>query len=313
MRILVTGAAGFIGSNIAVELASNGHDVVGADTFLSGAFANLVDFTGDVLTLRTHDDLESIAKAGPFDAIVHQAAITGVVGAGGENFSDQHRMMLNNAEIFRGLLEHAAATGARVVWASSCSIYGRGPVPMVESQPADPLNIYAFSKLTCERLARRYAARLKHPVVGLRYTNVYGPREHHKGKLASMIQQLATQMRAGKQPRVFTGGEQRRDFVYIADVVAANTLALKLTAPGAHVFNVGAGESYSFNQLIAELNRALGTDLPPDYFPNPYTFTQDNTLADLTQSRKVLGYQPAYPLAKGVDAYLASGRLGMGA
>jgi ADP-L-glycero-D-manno-heptose 6-epimerase len=310
MRILVTGAAGFIGSNVAVALAAQGHDVVGADTFLSASFANLVDFTGDVLTLRSHDDLASIRRLGPFDAICHQAAITGVVGANGENFSDQNRMMLNNVEMFRGLLDFAAETGARVVWASSCSIYGRGPVPMVESQPPDPLNIYAFSKLTCERLAARYAPRLKHPIVGLRYTNVYGPREAHKGKLASMIYQLAMQMRSGKRPRVFTAGQQRRDFVYIDDVVSANMLALGLGGSGAHVFNVGAGTSYSFNEVIAELNRVLKTDLPPDYFPNPYSFTQDHTEADLTKARAVLGYSPQFDLARGVDRYFASGSLG---
>lgn len=311
MRILVTGAAGFIGSNIAVALSAEGHDVVAADTFLSASFTNLVDFPGDVLTLKSHDDLTSIRKLGPFDAISHQAAITGVVGPSGENFSDQNRMMLNNVEMFRGLLDLAVESSARVVWASSCSIYGRGPVPMVESQPPDPLNIYAFSKLTCERLARQYAPRLKYPIVGLRYTNAYGPREAHKGKLASMIHQLATQMRAGHRPRVFTAGQQRRDFVYIADVVSANRLALNLDAAGAHVFNVGAGTSYSFNDLIAQLNRVLGTSLAPDYFPNPYSFTQDHTEADLTLARSVLGYHPAYTLEKGINAYHASGKLGI--
>lgn len=311
MRVLVTGAAGFIGSNLAVALARLGHDVVGADSFLSASFTNLVDFGGDVLTLRGHDDLESIVSAGPFDVICHQAAITGVVGAGGENFSDPHRMMLNNVESFRGLLDYAVDTAARVVWASSCSIYGRGPVPMVESQPADPLNIYAFSKLTQERLAARYAPRLKHPIVALRYTNVYGPREHHKGRLASMIHQLAVQMRAGKRPRVFTAGQQRRDFVYIADVVQANLKAMTVARPGAHVCNVGAGASWSFNDVIAELNAALGTNLAPDYFENPYAFTQDHTEADLAQARAVLGYEPEYDLKRGVRAYAESGKLGL--
>lgn len=316
MRILVTGAAGFIGSNIAIALANAGHDVVAADTFLSASFTNLVPFTGDVLTLRSHDDVASITHLGPYDVIFHQASITGVVGANGENFSDQQKMMLNNVEMFRGILDYAVRTQARVVWSSSCSIYGRGPVPMVETQSPDPLNIYAFSKLTKERLAARYAPRLTHPIVALRYTNVYGPGEHHKGRLASMIHQLALQMRAGKNPRVFTPGTQRRDFVYIDDVVQANLKAMALTSHGSppaksHVFNVGAGNSWSFNEVISELNKVLGTNLPPEYFENPYAFTQDHTEANLDHARDVLGYKPKFSLAQGISAYHATGKLGV--
>ena len=309
LRVLVTGGAGFIGSNLARHLSAAGHDVVAADSFRSAHFSNLVDFTGDVLTLRDANDLESIKGLGKFDVIFHQASLTGVVGSAGEDQSDQQKMMLNNVEQFRQLLDWAVATRARVVWASSCSIYGRGPVPMSESQPADPLNIYAFSKLTMERMALRYAPALAHPIVGLRYSNVYGPGEDHKGKLASMIHQLARQMRAGKRPRIFSPGDQRRDFVFIDDVVQANIKALQSMVNGA--FNVGAGDSWTFNQVVAELNRVLKTELAPDYFSNPYSFTQDWTQTDLTRVKKAIGYEPRFDLGQGIDAYYASGKLGI--
>jgi ADP-L-glycero-D-manno-heptose 6-epimerase len=180
---------------------------------------------------------------------------------------------------------------------------------MREEMPPDPLNVYAFSKMMMEQLARSFQSRLSRPIAGLRYSNVYGPGEDHKGKFASMIHQLAKQMRAGHRPRLFTAGEQKRDFVYIDDVVAINLLALKAKTSG--VFNAGAGAAWTFNEVVAHLNRILKTDLQPDYFDNPYSFTQDWTQTDLTRSKEALSYQPQFDLQKGIDAYAASGQLGI--
>jgi len=314
MRCLVTGGAGFIGSNLAKALARKGYDVTAADTFLSAPWSTLADFTGDVLTLTHRLDIDSIrqrvARDGAFDVIFHQAAITGVIAADGKATAgdDVQGFLLNNVEQFRQLLDLARETDARVVWASSCSVYGRNPPPMIETQPYDPLNVYAFSKVQKERMALRYADKLKHPVVGLRYSNVYGPGETHKGKLASMIYQLAKQMRAGTRPKIFRAGQQRRDFVYIDDVVSANLAALSATQT-CNV-NAGAGKSWAFNDLVAELNRVLKTNLEPDYFDNPYGFTQDWTECDMTQAKAKIGHVTQFDLARGIDAYFASGKLG---
>ncbi len=314
MRIAVTGAAGFIGSNVAKRLARDGHEVVAADTFMSAGFQNLTDFDGDVLTLEHRLDIDSLRsisdRHGKFDVIFHQAAITGVIAKDGSATAgdDVHGFLRNNIEQFRQILDYAVDHKSRVVWASSCSVYGRNDPPMRESLPYDPLNVYAFTKVQQEKLAKIYAPRLAHPIVGLRYSNVYGPGETHKGKLASMIYQLAAQMRAGNRPRVFEHGQQRRDLVYIDDVVDANVLAMSSKVSGN--FNAGAGASWSFNDIIAELNRVLKTDLQPEYFKNPYSFTQDWTETDLTEAKKAIGYSPKFDLAKGIDAYYASGKLG---
>ncbi len=315
MRIAVTGAAGFIGSNLAKRLATDGHEVTAVDTFLSAGFENLTDFAGDVLTLENRteiDPLRQIAhRYGAFDVIFHQAAITGVIAKDGSATAgdDVHGFLRNNIEQFRAILDFAVDTKARVVWASSCSVYGRNPPPMRESQPYDPLNVYAFTKVQQEKLSSIYEPRLAHPIVGLRYSNVYGPGEAHKGKLASMIHQLAMQMHAGKRPRVFEFGDQRRDLVYINDVVQANLCAMRSKVSGN--FNAGAGKSWSFNDIVYELNRVLNTNLEPEYFKNPYSFTQDWTETDLAEAKKAIGYTPVYDLAKGIDAYFASGKLGV--
>jgi ADP-L-glycero-D-manno-heptose 6-epimerase len=302
VRVLVTGGAGFIGSNLAKRLAGDGHDVTVVDDFSSAHWTNLVDFRGDVVTLDTATPGDTLKSLPPFEAVFHQASITDTT------VHDQRRMMHNNVEGFRALLDLAVGWKARVVWASSASIYGRRQPPNSEVQPPDPLNVYACSKLVMERLAERYRDRLKAPIVGLRYFNVYGPGEDHKAKFASMIHQLAKQMRAGKRPRIFTPGDQKRDFVYVDDVIQANLKAA--TTKNSGVFNVGCGQAFTFNQVVAELNRVFGTDLQPDYFENPYSFTQDWTEANVGESRKALDYQPRYDLRKGIEAYHESGKLG---
>jgi len=117
-----------------------------------------------------------------------------------------------------------------------------------------------------------------------------------------MIYQLFQQMKAGKRPRIFTDGEQRRDFVYVKDVVEATILSLM--APDARIYNVGSGESASFNQMVAALNRSLGTQLEAEYFENPYPFYQNFTQADISLAQKELNYQPAFNLDRGISDYV---------
>ncbi len=303
MRVLVTGGAGFVGSNIAKRCVADGYAVTVLDDFSSGEWRNLIEFQGDVLTLDLAGNVGALASAQPFQLIFHQASITDTT------VMDQRRMMHNNLEGFRQLLDLAVKWQSRVVWASSAATYGRGASPNRESQPPAPLNVYGFSKLAMERLSQHYETRLKHPIVGLRYFNVYGAGEAHKGKFASMIHQLAKQMRAGKRPRIFTDGEQKRDFVYIDDVIHANLAAAQTNDSG--IYNIGSGAAASFNEVVKELNRVLNTDLPPEYFPNPYDFFQTWTEAELSHAREGLCYDPKFDLTKGIDAYHASGALGI--
>ena len=159
MRALVTGGAGFIGSNLAKRLAADGHDVTVVDDFSSAHWTNLTDFKGDVVTLDTASPGDTLRSFPAFEAIFHQGSITDTT------VHDQRRMMHNNVEGFRTLLDLAVGWKSRVVWASSASIYGRRQPPNSEVQPPDPLNVYACSKLMMERLAERYRDRLKQPIV----------------------------------------------------------------------------------------------------------------------------------------------------
>ena len=299
-NILVTGGAGFIGSNLTLALQSKYPDarIVVIDDFRSGDFRNLQGFRGDFVTADVSrlDWKEQFGER-QFDAIFHEASITDTT------VHDQFLQSHDNIEGFRKLLAFARPTQTPVVYASSAATYGIAAGVNREDQPAAPANIYAFSKVQLDNLARACAAR--HPnwrIVGLRYFNVYGPREPHKKAAASMIYQLYCQMKAGKRPRVFRGGEHKRDFVYVKDVVALTMHAL--TAKQSSIFNCGSGHPFSFNEVIAELNKHLGTSLEPEYIDNPYSFYQPHTEADMSKAKAELGFEPQFPPTKGIADYV---------
>ncbi len=302
MRILVTGGAGFIGSNLALTLQEKfpTAKIYVLDNFSSGHFKNLRGFKGEVITgdVRDRELWEYLRKKFTFDVIFHKAAITDTT------VEDQRLVMETNAESFRFLLDCALDWNAKVIYASSAGVYGKTPPPMREEEGLQPENVYGFSKLMMDRIAMGYMERYPDmKIVGLRYFNVYGPREEFKGKSASMVYQLALKMIHGQKPRLFKWGEQRRDFVYIKDAVRANLLALERDVSG--IFNVGTGEARSFNELVEILNRELGTSYEVEYFDCPYDFYQEFTQADLTKAKEFLGYEPEYSLEEGVKDYLS--------
>jgi ADP-L-glycero-D-manno-heptose 6-epimerase len=300
-RVLITGGAGFIGSNLALELERRDPDVrvTIIDDFRSGAASNLIGLRGDLVAedLATMDVRERL-RPGEFQQIFHLASITDTT------VTDARRVVHDNVEGFRRIAEYAARSRTPLVYASSAAVYGIcGSERMAEDRAVRPANVYGFSKALMENLARRLLADVPGlRVVGLRYFNVYGPGESHKGAAASMIYQLAAQIRGGRRPRLFEYGEQRRDFVYIRDAVEATLLAARAGHSG--VYNVASGRATSFNRVVELLNRALGTDATPDYFKNPYAFYQPHTEADLGRATSLLGYVPRYPIERGVTEYV---------
>ena len=303
MRALVTGGAGFVGSNLALELEKAGNDVVILDDFAAGNFKNLPGFKGDVVAADIAAPQEWLYKVGHVDAIFHQAAITDTT------VTDQKKMMRVNVDGFRAILGFAVEAGvSKVVYASSAGVYGSGAIPMKESQEPAPANAYAFSKRAMERVAADFAQ--ENPsvrVTGLRYFNVYGPGESFKGKAASMIWQLARQMKEGRRPRIFKFGEQFRDFIYVKDVVSANLKALDSGESGA--FNVCTGKKTTFNDIIKILNTSLGTSFDPDYFDNPYTdFYQNETLGDPSLAEAKLGFKAGFSIEDGIADYIGKGK-----
>lgn len=297
MKVLVTGGAGFIGSNVVKILEDNGAKVFILDDFSHSSYKNLLNVKAKIICADILD--ESVYKKLPkMDAVVHEAAITDTT------LDDDTKMMRVNFEGFKKVLNYCLSKKIRLVYASSAGVYGNGTSAMKESQKIIPHNIYAYSKYLCDCETKKVAEKKNAPIiVGLRYFNVYGPNEYHKGSAASMTYQLYLQMKAGKNPKVFKHGEQKRDFIYVKDVARVTVEALKSKKPA--ILNLGTGKARSFNDIIAALNKAMSKNLKPEYFNNPYEGKyQDFTEADTTLLKKTLKTQTEFSLEKGISDYV---------
>jgi ADP-L-glycero-D-manno-heptose 6-epimerase len=310
--ILITGGAGFIGSNLAFYFQDNYPDshVVIFDRFRSeetfnngnlksfGHYKNLISFTGDTIcgNINSKTDL-TLLDSYKFDYIFHQAAISDT------RVYDQEIIMQTNINSFYDLLELAKKTCATMVYASSAATYGSLPSPQTVGNE-HPENPYGYSKYSMDQIAYRYIK--ENPemtIVGLKFFNVYGAREFYKNTTSSMVIQLGHQILSGKAPRLFDGSNKiLRDFVNIEDVIQANIKACTPKQNG--VYNVGTGEPRSFQDIADILQKELGTNLGTEYFTNPYDGYQMHTQADISESEKNLGYQPKISLEQGIKSYV---------
>ena len=291
-KCLVTGGAGFIGSNLALQLESLGYEVVVADNFKTADRKNLTGFQGRVLEW----DISLPHKFDTrFDIVFHQAAITD------PRYPNDEETYSKNVDGFKRMIELADRDNAKLVYASTAGLYGNGSVPMKESQEKQVLTVYGRSKLKMDEMAEELFSR-RH-IVGLRYFNVFGPREAHKGRPASMIYHLYHQMKKGNRPRIFNWGEQIRDFIYVKDVISAN---LKAVDAVSGVYNVATGVGTSFNELVKTLNDVMGTKLEPEYFEMPYDAQtyQSNTQGDTHLAKTKLGFKSEWELKKAIQDYL---------
>ena len=310
--ILITGGAGFIGSNLAFYFQINfpNSKIIIFDCFRSGDtfsnnnlksfghYKNLIGFSGTVICGNINSKVDiSMLDDFKFDYIFHQAAISDT------RVYDQEIILKTNVNSFYGFLEKAKNDGAVMVYASSAATYGSLPSPQMVGNE-NPENPYGFSKLLMDQIAYKFIK--KNPditVVGLRFFNVYGPREFYKGSTSSMVIQLGHQILDGKAPRLFIGSDKiMRDFIYIEDVIQANIKACNPKKNG--VYNVGTGISRSFQDIADILQNELGTSLPTDYFENPFSGYQEHTKADILATQENLSFKVKFSLEEGIKSYI---------
>jgi UDP-glucose 4-epimerase len=308
-HFLVTGGAGFIGSNLVERLLQQGHRVRVLDNFDSGRRENLEEFSDDVELIEGDlRDLDTVKKSVQgVSVVLHQAAL-GSVPRSIEDPATTNDVNANGT--LNMLLAARDADVERFVFASSSSIYGpTEELPKHEAMPPNPVSPYALSKYSGEKYCQLFYKLYGLPTVALRYFNIFGPRQDPNSQYAAVVPLFATHMMAGTQPLIFGDGEQSRDFTYIENAIQANLLAANSTEKAfGKVCNVGCGYRITLNELAQNLADLIGVEHNPTY-TEPRIGDVKHSLAAIEDAKSFLDYEPAIDITEGlkrtVDWYRA--------
>lgn len=295
MKFVVTGGAGFIGSNLVRHLVENGHKVVVIDNFHTGRPSTLKDL--DVRIIQGNSS--EIAKL--------NEAVDGVFHLGIYSSSPMYRndrnLVAKAINDFIVLMEYAKKYRVKVVFASTSSIYNGNPIPWREDMPIIPTDFYTEARYAMERLAEVYYKLYGVRCIALRLFSVYGEREEYKGKYANLVSQFLWAALKGEAPVIYGDGSQTRDFIYVGDVVEAFVKAMEADIDF-DIFNVGTGKNYSLNELVSLLSKILGKEVKPKYVENPIKNYVMHTLADTSKAEQKLGFRAKVSLEEGIRKIL---------
>lgn len=300
--VLVTGGAGFIGSNLVRALLERGDRVRVMDNFSTGRRENLAEVLADIEIvegeLRSYERVHAATE--DVEIVYHQGALPSVP----RSVQDPLTTNAVNVEGTLNVLLAARDSGVRrVIFASSSSVYGNGrDLPRRESQPASPMSPYAVSKLAaetyCTSFSHVYGDQLD--TVSLRYFNVFGPRQDPTSQYAAVVPRFISAIAEGRPITIYSDGEQSRDFTFVANVVAANLLAAEAEGVSGSFFNVATGRKLSVNDLAEVIGRTVGLPVEAEYVPARPGDVRDSW-ADVSEANRLLGYEPRVPLEEGLS------------
>jgi UDP-glucose 4-epimerase len=309
MKVLVTGGAGFIGSNLVRALLERGDDVRVLDNFSTGSRRNLDGIEVEIVEgeLRSYERVHNAVRG--TEIVFH----LGALGSVPRSVQDPLTSGAVNVEGTLNVMLAARDEGIRrVVFASSSSIYGNQPeLPLRESMAPDPISPYGVAKLAAERYCVSFS-RVYHSfeTVVLRYFNVFGPRQDPRSQYAAVVPLFITAIAAGEPVTIFDDGEQSRDFTYVDNVVAANLLAADVEGVSGRIFNISAGGPVTVNELAETIGRLLDKPVERLYLP-PRPGDLRDSWANVDEGRRVLGFEPGTDLEEGLRrtaAFLLDGK-----
>jgi len=299
-RFLVTGGAGFIGSNICRKLVARECFVRVIDNLLTGKKSNLHDIIDKIEFIEADMGDDKIARAvmRDIDVVLHQGALPSVPKSV-DNPAATHKHCVDAT--FTILLAARDAGIKRLVYAASSSAYGDTPVlPKVETMPARPLSPYAVAKLTGEHYCSVFCNVFGLETISLRYFNVFGPYQDPTSQYAAAIPAFVTAILKDEPPTIYGDGEQSRDFTYIDNVVEANLLAATSEKTEGQTVNIACGQAVTVNQIIEMINQITGKNVKPHY-TNPRPGDVKHSLADITAAKSIIGYEPVVPFNMGLE------------
>jgi UDP-glucose 4-epimerase len=299
-KFLVTGGAGFIGSNICRKLVSQGCFVRVVDNLLTGKKSNLAGIIDKIEFIEADMGDAEVAHSAvkDIDVVLHQGALPSVPRSV-DDPAATHKHCVDAT--FTLLLAARNAGIKRFVYASSSSAYGDAPTsPKVETMPPMPLSPYAVGKLVGEYYAKVFFGVFGLETVSLRYFNVFGPYQDPASQYAAAIPAFVTAILKDKPPTIYGDGEQSRDFTYIDNVVEANLLAARAGHTAGQVLNIACGQAITVNAIIEMINDLLGKDIKPIY-SDPRPGDVKHSLADITAAQKLLSYKPRVPFKQGLQ------------
>lgn len=305
MRYLVTGGAGFIGSNTVDELVRRGHSVVVLDDLSSGKEENLAEVRAKITFVKgSITDIEAVQKAmHQAECVIHLAARTSVPRSVKDPL-DTNRINVDGT--LNVLVAARDNRVKRIVYAASSSAYGETPtLPKTEAMQPVPISPYGVSKYVGELYAQTFGRCYGLENVCVRYFNIFGPRQDPDSPYSGVLSRFSTAFLDGSQPTVYGDGGQTRDFTYVDNAVQANILASEAPAGASgRVFNIGTGHAISLNQVLEMLRKISGKSIDAKYEP-PREGDIRDSLADITLAKEFLGYEPSVQFAEGLERTFA--------
>ncbi len=295
MKYLVTGGAGFIGSNLVHDLINEDHEIVVVDDLSTGSLENISDVLDKIKFIKAScAEVSKFKEMEGIDGIYHYG-----IPSTTQLYRDNRSLVGQAVNDFIEVLELAKRENCKVVYASSSSVYNGNKPPLKEDMPILIKDFYTEARYLMERVAKLYNDFYGVKSIGFRFFSVYGPREEAKKNFANLISQFTWDMKKGKSPLIYGDGTQTRDFTYVDDINNGFKLGMN-SGIDCDIFNLGTGKCYNLNKLVEILNKILNTGIKPVYEKNPLINYVQETLADTSKAKEKLGFEAEISLEEGI-------------